>query len=39
MEGRSDFLMYSISTSESSVHTIGKFELIGKLMLYVLSQG
>ena len=39
MEGNFNFPMYSILIPQSIVNTTGKFELIGKLTLYVISQG
>ena len=39
MEDNFNFPMYSISIPQSIVNTIGKFELTGKLTLYVISQG
>ena len=39
MEDNFNFPMYSISIPESIVNATGKFELIGKLTLYVISQG
>ena len=38
-EGNFNFPMYSISIAQISVHTIGKFELIGKITLCIISQG
>ena len=38
-EGNFNFPMYNILISQSSVHTIGKFEQIAKITFYVISQG
>ena len=38
-EGNFNFPMFSISISQSSVQAIGKFEQIGKITIYIISQG
>ena len=38
-EGNFNFPMCIISVSQSSAQTIGKFEQIGKITIYVISQG
>ena len=38
-EGNFNFPMFSISISQSSVQAIGKFEQIGKITVYIITQG
>ena len=38
-EGNFNFPMFSISISQSSVQAIGKFEQIGKITVYMITQG
>ena len=38
-EGNFCSLQYIISVFQSSIHTIGKFERIGTMMLYIICQG